>query len=313
VESIVEAAEAAGFATGLITTTTIQHATPAAFYSHRADRNWYPLIATDLVGSGIDVVIGGGREYMIPRGSIDEDGGRSRRRDSRNLIEEMKAEGYAYVSNTAGFSAIDPSLTEKLLGLFGYDALQPEYDRQTSGNPEPPLWELVAKSLEILSNNPRGFFLMVEAGQIDWAAHDNDAVNLIGDAIACDKAVGVAAAFAEKNPNTLLIVVPDHGTGGPNLIGFYRSSDPGSRTRSNESVGLNPYTLDENGFPISLGDIPPAVGWSSSKYFLHTDDDGGEHTAEDVTIHATGPGSEKLTGLMNNTDINAVMRAHLGL
>ncbi len=313
IESIVESAEAAGFATGLITTTTIQHATPAAFYSHRADRNWYPLIATDLVGSGIDVVIGGGREYMIPRGSTDESGGQSLRRDNRNLIDEMIAEGYTYVSDSAGFSAVDHSSTDKLLGLFGYHALQPEYERQKSVNPEPPLWELTAKSLEILAKNPRGFFLMVEAGQIDWAAHDNDTVNLIGDAIACDKTVGAAAAFAKSNPNTLLIVVSDHGTGGPNLIGFYRSADPLSRTRSNESVGLRPFTLDENGFPVGLGDIPPAVGWSSSKYFLHTDSDGGEHTAEDVGIHAMGPCSEKLVGLMNNTDINKVMRAHLGL
>ncbi|MFC1490921.1 alkaline phosphatase [Candidatus Latescibacterota bacterium] len=313
VETILEAAEKAGYSTGLVTTTMIQHATPAAFYAHRAERDWYPLISSDLLDSGIEVLFGGGREYMIPRGTTEESGSRSQRRDSRNIIEEMKAEGYTYVSDSAGFSAINPETTDRVLGLFTPHYLHYELVRQKEANPEPPLWDLAEKALEILSKNPMGFFLMIEAGQIDGAGHDNDTLNLIGDAIACDKTVGVASEFAEKHPNTLLIVVPDHGTGGPNLIGFYRTNDPESRTRSNEGVGLKPYELDANGFPVNFDEIPPAIGWASSQYYLHTRSVDGQHTGEDVSIHAMGPGSEKLIGLKNNTEINTIMRAHLGL
>ena len=78
-------------------------------------------------------------------------------------------------------------------------------------------------------------------------------------------------------------------------------------------AGLKPYTVDKNGFPTNLDEIIPAIGWSSSKYYLHTDSEGGQHTAEDVSVHAMGPGSEKLMGLVNNIDINRIMREHLGL
>ena len=203
-ESIVEAAEAAGYATGIVTTVTIQHATPAAFYSHRANRDWYQLIAGDMVDTGVEVFFGGGREYMIPRGTTDISGGRSRRTDNRNVIEEMKADGYTYVSDAAGLEKINPATTDRLLGLFAYDALQQEFDRQKHENGEPPLWELTAKALEILSKNPKGFFLMVEAGQIDWAAHANNNNYLIGDAIACDKTVGVASEFVKKHPKHIV-------------------------------------------------------------------------------------------------------------
>jgi alkaline phosphatase len=313
VESILEAAEKAGYSTGLITTVSIMHATPAAFFTHRANRDWYALIAGDMPGKGIDVLMGGGREYMIPRGAMDEEGGRSRRTDSRNIIEELKTEGYTYVSDASGFTKVDPDKTDKLLGLFNPGYMNYEYNRIKDKNGEPSLWDMAEKAIEILSKNPHGFFLMIEAGQIDGAAHANDPVNLIGDAIACDKMIGVAKMFADNNPNTLLIVVPDHGTGGPSLVGFYQTPDPMSRVRANESVPLRPYTLDPNGFPVNLGMIPPAIGWASSQFSLHTTTVGGQHTAEDVSLHAMGPGSEKLIGLNNNIDINAVMRAHLGL
>ena len=311
--SILEQAEQAGYATGLVTTTAIQHATPAAFYTHRPDRDWMELITGDIVGKNIEVILGGGREYFIPRDTIDEEGGRSQRTDSRNLIEEMTNQGYVYVYDAAGFAAIDPSSTDRLLGLFNPGHMRYEYDRPHDRGGEPPLWEMAEKALEILSKNERGFFLMIEAGRIDHAAHANDAIRWLWDSIACEKTVGVASAFAEAHPNTLLIVVPDHGCGGPNVIGFYESTEPDSGTLDNEAVGHIRYTLDENGFPVDFDEHPLAIGWASSPHFLRTAFGDGEHTAEDVGVHAMGPGSEGLAGLNENTDINAVMRAHLGL
>ncbi|MFC1512035.1 alkaline phosphatase [Candidatus Latescibacterota bacterium] len=313
VTSILELAEQAGYATGLVTTTSIPHATPAAFYTHRPERDWMELIAGDIIEKDIEVILGGGREYFIPRGTTDEEGGRSRRTDSRNLIEEMTAQGYMYVHDAAGFAAVEPASTDRLIGLFNPRHMCYEYDRPHDRGGEPPLWEMAEKALDMLSKNERGFFLMIEAGMIDQAAHANDAVRWLWDCIACDKTVGVAREFAETHPKTLLIVVPDHGTGGPNVIGFYESTDPAGRILENEAVGHIRYTLDENGFPLDFDEHPLAIGWASSPYFLHIPSGYGEHTAEDVGVHATGPGSEMLTGLNNDVDINAVMRIYLGL
>lgn len=318
IDTILEMAEKKGLATGLVTTTSLQHATPAAFYTHHADRNWYNLISHDLVGKGIEVLLGGGRRFMIPEGTRDEEGALSNRKDNRNIINELRDEGYVYVHDSIGFDAVDPEKTEKLLGLFNPEHLQYEYDRAHDKNGEPGLWEMAEKAIRILSKNRNGFFLMIEAGKIDHAAHGNDDVRFLWDGIACDKTIGVAMDFAEKNKNTLLIVVPDHGCGGPHLIGVYDTANPDSTVKSNPASGFVKYRLDAEGFPVSDGGDPIALGWASSSFFL----DGsaykagkkhGGHTGEDVGVHAMGPGSSKLCGLVQNTDIFTVMAQHLGL
>ncbi len=122
--------------------------------------------------------------------------------------------------------------------------------------------------------------------------------------------------FARNNPNTLLIVVPDHGTGGPHLIGTYDTSDPNRKVRT-PSGGFMHYTLDENGFPADDNGDPIAIGWASSPFFLDgaafdpNTNPHGSHTGEDVGLHAMGPGSEKLMGLNENTDVFRVMAEHL--
>jgi len=312
VPSILELAERNGYATGIVTTTFVQHATPAAFYTHQADRDWYNRISLDLSGACIEVILGGGRQYMIPAGTRDEEGGKSSRADGRNLIEELRGEGYVYVHDRTGFDAVDPAKTYRLLGLFNPGNMDYEFDRARDKKDEPGLWEMTEKAIRILSKNKKGFFLMVEAGRIDDAAHDNDPVHFLWDGIACEKTVGVAMNFALKDKNTLVIVVPDHGTGGPHLIGVHGAAD--STVKSGPPSGFVRYRLDGNGFPVDDSGYPVAIGWASSPYFLGTPaGSGGSHTGEDVGVHAMGPHARELCRLIDNTDVYRVMKRYLGL
>jgi len=301
--SIIELAEKEGLATGIVTTSMVVHATPAAFYSHRAERDWYNLIAGDLVGAGIDVIMGGGRQHMLPGDTVDSENQPSMREDSRNVIDEFRREGYVYVQDQVGFDGVVPDETDKLLGLFNAGHMNYEYDRKNDVNGEPSLWEMTRKALDILSRRKKGFFLLVEAARIDHAAHEHDTIRWLWEGVACDKAVGVAKRFADENDDTLLIVVPDHGTGGPHFAGVYVYSGSDSTLATYEEAGFPRYTLDGNGFPLIDNGRPVAIQWIGSM----------AHTGEDVALHAMGPGSEDLTGLVNNTFVNLVMKQHLGL
>lgn len=300
VATILELAQKAGYATGIITTTFVVHATPAAFYSHKADRSWYDLIGNDLANKGIDVVMGGGRDYMIPSGMIDEEGSASKRKDKRNIIAEMKGKGYTYVYDKAGFDAVDPAATKKLLGLFNAGDMQFEFNRSKDKAGEPGLWELTDKALKILSKNKKGFFLMVESGIIDHAAHSHETPEFLWEGIACDKTVGVARDFALRNKNTLLIVVPDHATGGPSLVGMYDISKPDGAV---VAEGFPQYLLNANGLPSPISTRPVAIQWVKST----------GHNGDDVTVSAMGPNSEFLDGVIQNTDVFKVMTKHLGV
>jgi alkaline phosphatase len=300
VPTILELAEKAGYATGLISTAYIQHATPAAFYSHKAHRDWYELIANDLPGTGIEVLMGGGRQYMTPRNTVDEEGVVSQRTDTRNIIDEMKRKGYAYIFDTNGFRSLDTKNTEKVLGLFNAGHMEYELHRAKDKAGEPALWEMTEKALEILSRNRNGFFLMVEAAKIDHAAHGHLTAEYLWEGIACDKTVGVAAEFARKNKDTLLIVVPDHSTGGPYMVGMYDLSKPDSTIIDD---GFPHYRLNGAGFPVDDGGRPVAIQWVK----------GTGHTGEEVTVSAFGPNSGELDGLIQNIDVFRVMARHLGV
>lgn len=300
VESILEKAEKAGYATGLVTTAMIQHATPAAFYSHRADRDWYDLIALDLLGKNIDVLMGGGRENMIPSETKDNEGGISKRKDNRNIIEEMKKEGYVYIDGRAGFNNLDDTKLSKVLCIFNPGHMEYEFDRKTKGLDEPPLWEMADKAINILSNSKKGFFLMIEAGRIDHAAHVHDTIRYLWDGIACEKTVAVAKAFAEKNKDTLLIVVPDHGNGNPSLAGLYKVTEKDTTLAQGEESGFPIYRLDPDGFPSWDGGMPIALQWPATF----------GHTGEDVALSAMGPSSSKLDGYITNIKVNEVMTGY---
>jgi alkaline phosphatase len=206
VATLLEGAKLLGKATGLIATSNVQHATPAAFTSHWHDRNDYNEIAKQQVYQQIDVVLGGGKKYLLPK----ELGGT--RQDGLNLLEELKDMGYKIVTNTEELLQVK---ADKLWGLFADDAMAHDFDRDPAQ--EPSLAQMTQKAIEILSKDPDGFFLFVEGSQIDWASHANDPIGVISDTLAFDEAVKVALDFAKRDGQTLVVAFSDHGNGGMSI------------------------------------------------------------------------------------------------
>lgn len=202
VRSILEASRTIGKATGVVTTTSVTDATPAAFTSHVDERGMQPEIAGQQLDVNIDVLMGGGRAYFLPEG---DDGYRS---DSRNLLSEAAAKGYIVVGTAEELNKVNSG---RVLGLFAMEKL-------TTQSPEPSLSEMTKKAIQILSQDTDGFFLMVEGGQIDSYAHRNDLDGMVRQLIEFDKAVAEGLSFAQQNGDTLVVVTADHETGGLTLL-----------------------------------------------------------------------------------------------
>jgi len=199
VKSILEIAEENGLATGLVSTSSVTHATPASFIAHQASRGSYEDIALDFLKTDVDVFIGGGYDHF------------AKRDDKLNLIDSLKARGYE-VGNT--LSQVLGSSSVKLAGLVA--PVHTPYRLKGRGDLLP---QSSSKAIEILSTNKKGFFLMIEGSQIDWAGHANVADTLVDETIDFDKAVGKVLDFAEADGHTLVIITADHETGGVTIVG----------------------------------------------------------------------------------------------
>lgn len=202
-KTILEAASEIGKSTGLVTTCPITDATPAGFGSHVKDRSEQPEIAQQLLANQIDVLMGGGKQNFIPQ-SVDG----SARVDTCDLLKDAASKGYDVVGTYEDLKAAHGS---KILGLFA-----PSY--LTTIAPEPPLSVMASKAIDTLSKNKKGFFLMVEGGQIDICSHGNNFDGMVAQAVEFDHAVAKALEFAKKDGNTLVIVTADHETGGLTLL-----------------------------------------------------------------------------------------------
>ncbi len=200
VQTILEEMEGAGYCTGLIATSTIVHATPAAFIAHEKNRRMYDEIATWFLKTDINLFIGGGMRYFKDRP------------DGRNLIQELNEKGYV-VKDSAEIQLenLPWRKTNKLGYLTSYDSPA----RYSEGRDY--LVPSVERGLDFLkrcSKKGKGFFLMVEGSQIDWGGHANDSEYIISEMLEFDRAVAAALAFAKKDKHTLVIVTADHETGG---------------------------------------------------------------------------------------------------
>lgn len=199
VVTILEAAHSSGLATGLVATSRITHATPAAFAAHQPSRHMEAYIAVDLVRSGVNVLFGGGRDYFLPQSHPE-----SRRQDELNLMEELSENGYTVISGRDELLSLD---ADRAAGFFTMGSMN-------TRPPEPTLAEMTRKAIELLSRDNDGFFLMVEGSQIDWAGHNNDIDYSIRETLLFDDAVREALVFAERDGETLVVVTADHETGG---------------------------------------------------------------------------------------------------
>ncbi len=195
--TILEEASIHGLATGVVVTSTITHATPAAFMAHEPLRVFYENIAADIVESNIDLFIGGGRSYFYKR-----------KADKRNLLRELGAKGFQILDDVPyPKSTFEP---HQRLAIFTAED-QPPFVSQ--GRDYLPFASLFAAEF-LNQKSPKGFFLMIEGSQIDWAAHSNNTREMIKEVLDFDRAIGLVLEFARKRGDTLVIVTADHETGG---------------------------------------------------------------------------------------------------
>ncbi|VAW67360.1 Alkaline phosphatase [hydrothermal vent metagenome] len=265
-ENIIQAAQSRGKATGLVTTTQITHATPAAFVAHTGSRKNMSEIARQIGSSEVDVLMGGGEIYFLPDGDKGCFEKKGVRKDKLNLIKMLQSSGYTYVCNQAALEKLNARSPQRLLGLFAPEDLKRPFS--------PELALMTRKSIELLSQNPNGFFLMVEGGQIDWASHGNESENVMQSLQGFDQAVEIAWDFVSSRDDTLLIVTADHETGG---------------------LQVNKQAGHEGPFISSSGQ-GFFIDWTTH-----------DHTAVNVPLTADGPMSELLRGEIDNTYIYQVM------
>lgn len=210
-ESITEAAKKRGLKVGILSTVSLDHATPAAFYAHVPSRKQMYDISMQLANSGFDYFAGG--QLMEPTDKKDP--------SKPNALDTAKKNGYTVAAGREAFEALKPG-TGKVIAmnaLVDKDAAMYYRLDQNNHKDQVSLAEYLAKGIKLL-DNPRGFFIMVEGGKIDWACHANDAAASIYDTLALDEAVAEAVKFYRKHPKeTLIIVTGDHETGGM-TIGF---------------------------------------------------------------------------------------------
>jgi len=351
VTTIMELAERAGLSTGIVTTTRVTHATPAACYAHCPERDWednsdlpasatavgFPDIARQLLelsaGDGVDVVLGGGRANFLPRSKPDPEytDKTGRRSDERDLIAEwLKKPHSAYIWNEAGFDALDPTQTKRLLGLFEPSHMRYEHDRHGDGAGEPSLSGMTAKAIGLLEQNPRGFFLMVEGGRIDHAHHETNAFRALTETIEFSRAVEVAVQKTRRQ-ETLIIVTADHSHVFT-MAGYPSRGNPIlGKVDDCEAIGdaKGRPAPDEKGLPfttLGYANGPGYVGAAGRPDLTKASTEHPDyrqeatvplrsetHGGEDVPLYADGPHAHLFRGVLEQNVIFHVMVEALGL
>jgi alkaline phosphatase len=333
VATILEMAKARGKSVGAISTTELTHATPAATYSHICNRNAQFDIAAQLIpggagfnpalGTGVDVLMGGGRNQFKPYDATLNSKGRA---DGRDLLAELV--GYTIASTKDEMNAA-PN-TGKFIGLYSSKGqMEYELDRAKGvgeGATQPSLAEMTGKAIDILSQNSSGYFLMVEGGRIDHALHGNNAMRVMEDTIAFDDAIKVALDKVKLTDptlaNTLIVVTADHD---------HTMTFNGYVKRGNPILGLstgldgNPI-LDKNGATSTTlvfgnGSNRPATRATLNDATVTADNYKQEsgvrlssetHGGGDVQLFATGAGAKIFKGTLDNTKVFALLKTAYG-
>jgi len=332
-----------GLRTGLVTTATVTHATPAGFAANGRSRQAEPDFAVQYLERDINVILGGGRVFF----SVEHRG------DRRDLAGEFRAKGYATPSTRE--ELLDaPDDREKILGLFTPGHLPYEIDRLHDAELRagvPSLAEMTGVALGALAKGDRGFLVQIEGARVDHAAHSNDISGLIYDQIAFDEAIAVAMAFLKTHPDTLLIVTTDHGNANP---GLNQGSHAGARTlgrlrdftgslsllgrdlgrltaptpaeiqrRVSATTGITLREEDARVLLVHLGNGPAAPYGRMSGLnavlgqvlanTLEVGWVGNSHTSDYVELAAIGPGSEQIKPFNLNTEMFSLMTRVLDL
>lgn len=336
VTTLLELAKKSGRSVGVVTTTRVTHATPAATYAHTCHRDAENDIAAQLVpggagynpelGQGVDVIFGGGRQFFLPTAQ----GGK--RNDGRDLTAELKAKGYSYAATPAEFAALKTEANSKALALLANSHLDYDLDRKD----QPSLAAMTDKAIQILSSNQQGFFLMVEGGRIDHALHETLAQKALQDTKAFDDALSQALTSMRKiDPelkNTLIVLTADHDH--TLLLNGY-AKRTGKTTATNPGVlglvhhyGDNSLALDLDGKPFGIigfgngenrpagnradfTDLTPAMLMDPAYHqeaVVPMGPGAETHGGTDVLLGAIGYGADQFYGFLDNTEVFAKIR-----
>lgn len=315
IPTVLEKAKKLGMSTGLVATSEITHATPAAFIAHIDDRGKKKKIAQQMFNNQfdnkpmVDLLLGGGKKYF-----------------NKELIKKFQEKNYQYLTNRSELLA---TTKLPLLGLFAKKGLPKFFDRDDT---TPTLAEMSQVALEQLSKNKKGFFLVIEGSQIDWAAHDNDIVGVISEMQDFELATKAVLDFAKKDKNTLVIITSDHVTGGlsvgskssgqgiynwnvkrvksftstprkiikeakksKDLVAEFQKATTYPLTKREQKY-LKKINLNHKSEPYlkvsALINFQTYTGWTTLG-----------HTGEDVNLYAFGPQRENLVGYWDNTKI----------
>jgi alkaline phosphatase len=303
--TILELARDSGRSVGLVSTCQITDATPAAFAAHVPHRADQSEVARQYIErTRVDVILGGGAAHWYPNGAtlprslttaapcrgVGSDG---------DLVALAGQLGYEFVTDRAALGAsLDRRRREPAGPLLGLFAAQEFFVQTAEGlgavyDPPVALADLTSAAIEILSQNPNGFFLMVEESAIDRMAHRNNAPLTLKGVLELDRAVQVAQAFASRVPDTLIVVTADHECGGLAVAGSEDQPypyEPGGGLLDTMLAG------EDGPFPVADAGYGFVVGWATTG-----------HTAAPVPITSTGPGAERLAGSIENTDLFSAM------
>ena len=307
-QTILDIAKKNGKSVGIITTTRVSHATPAAFYAHVKKRDMEQQIVEQLINSDIDLLLGGGRCFFYPSGWNDPyQKLPGRRRDGRNIIQEMKQKGWVYLENKSDLDNVHPNA--KVIGLFNYSHMTYETDRGQDQTNEVSLEGMLSYALKKFKANPKGYVLIVEGGRIDHASHENDAYRMVNETLVFDRVVGMTHKLVDLS-ETLLLLTADHETGGLSLNGYedvkstrgehFISKKCDSTKKSLVSWASGPKHKDTKQ-DICLDTLAAHYGSSAA------------HTAVDVPILSTGTCAVSFTGFLDNEDIAWKLLKCLGL
>lgn len=348
-DTLFELAEAAGLATGVISTARLTHATPASAYAETPNRDWEddtnmpdatedddcPDIARQFInwhaGDHFEIALGGGRRQFMTETQadpeqIDRMGGRADGRDLR-AAWEAKSPAHVSISTKAEFDSIDFTGDARVLGLFEASHMQYEVDRAGDAGGEPNLEEMTRAAITRLSQNEEGYVLMVEAGRIDHGHHGTNAARALGDTVALDAAVG-AALEATNADDTLIIVTADHShtfviQGYPArnnpILGKVAlldgrpapAGDGRPYTTLSYANGSSAYETFADGQRVDLSDVDTTDKDFKQQALLPSPSE--THAGEDVPVFARGPGAELVSGVMEQNEIFHIMGKASGL
>jgi len=325
----------AGRRVGLVTTTTVTHATPAGFVAVQRSRGSEDEIALQYQ-KRVDVVLGGGRQFFEA----------STRKDKRDLVGQFRGDGFTAILSRDELLRLKAGGVQKLVGLFSPGMIPFTLDRNNSAELQrtvPTLAEMTTAALAVLESSPKGFLLQVEGGRVDHAAHSNDAASQMWEMLAFDDAIEVALRFAERHPETLLVITADHGNSNPGIGGKWAEWNSPSngfkalaRAKSSFSQ-IQPKLMGKGkpdaalikdlaheafGFEFSSdeGEAVRAAAAGTKKLCLNSRLDklagimgqavgnhtgigwmSTDHTSDYVILTALGPGRERFAGQIRNT------------